>query len=339
MKATLSALVRRHQLAAFFVLAYAIMWILSIPTLLLPQEIVSQLLMGVAVFGPALACVIVSAITDPSPAQGSRRTFWIALVVTWVIVTTIATLYFAITTAGGLSLPAVMIYSLFSLTPAIVVAPAFSTIPGIRKSLSSLVKPKGNPVWYVIAIVIIPAALLLSVAITDIVGGEFLSEPVQVGGGFELAGLVLTSFAFTFIFSGGLNEEIGWTGFALPRFQARQSPLVASVSLWGLWMLWHMPFHFAGLWSPGLDALLHTLAGTFFVRFIFTWLYNRTNGGILSGVLLHTSMNVATDFIPVTNTQVVVVALIAAIVIVGDRMWKRLPFDGGEGTSTIADNQ
>lgn len=202
-----------------------------------------------------------------------------------------------------------------------------------------MVRPKGNPVWCLIAIVIIPAALLLSVAITDIIGGEFLSEPAQVSGAFELAGLVLASFAFTFIFSGGLNEEIGWTGFALPRFQARQSPLVASVSLWGLWMLWHMPFHFAGLWSPGLDALLNTLAGTFFVRFIFTWLYNRTKGGILSGVLLHTSMNVATDFIPVTNTQIAVTALIAVIVIVGDRMWKRLPSDREERTSTLTDNQ
>ena len=168
--------------------------------------------------------------------------------------------------------------------------------------------------------------MLLSVAITDMLGGEFLSDPVQVGG-LELTGLVIASFLFTFFFGGGINEETGWTGFALPKLQVRQSPLIASISLWGLWIIWHIPYHFAGIWNPSLEQLLHTSIGIFFLRFIFTWLYNRTKGSIISGALLHTSANVATDIIPMTYTQIVITAIIAVIVIIKDRMWKTIPSD------------
>jgi membrane protease YdiL (CAAX protease family) len=88
-----------------------------------------------------------------------------------------------------------------------------------------------------------------------------------------------------------------------------------------------MPYHFAGIRNPSLEQLFHTAIGLFFLRFVFTWLFNRTKGGIMSGVLLHTSANVATTFIPITYTQIVVVALIAVIVIIGDRMWKTIPPD------------
>jgi len=323
--ASLGDTIRQNQLLAYFVLACAIMWTFSIPTLLFPEEILSELFMGVAVFGPALACIIVSKLANTRPREGNRRTFWIAFSVSFLLITIVASLYFITNSADG-SIPAfVLVSAIFSIIPSIVVASAFSTTPGLKETLSSLVKPKGNPIWYIIAIITVPIILLVSVVITDFVGGEFVSEPVQAASQLELAWLIIITFLFTFVFSGGINEETGWTGFALPKLQDKQSPLVASISLWFLWMLWHMPLHFAGLWNPSVEALFHTLLGLFFLRFVFTWLYNRTNGSILSGSLLHTSANIATIFIPMTYTQIIIAAMLAFTVIVGDKMWRKIP--------------
>ena len=55
---TITAFVKRHQLVAFFVLAYAVTWPL------IPLVSVSPLWGFPALFGPALAAVIVAALTD-----------------------------------------------------------------------------------------------------------------------------------------------------------------------------------------------------------------------------------------------------------------------------------
>ena len=58
---TITAFVKRHPLVAFFVLAYALTWPL------IPLVSVSPLWGFPALFGPALAAVIVAAITDGRP--------------------------------------------------------------------------------------------------------------------------------------------------------------------------------------------------------------------------------------------------------------------------------
>lgn len=55
---TITAFVKRHPLVAFFVLAYALTWPL------IPLVTVSPLWGFPALFGPALAAIIVAAITD-----------------------------------------------------------------------------------------------------------------------------------------------------------------------------------------------------------------------------------------------------------------------------------
>jgi CAAX protease family protein len=58
---TIAASIKRHPLVAFFVLAYAMTWPL------IPLVSVSPLLGLPALFGPALAAVIVAAVTDGGP--------------------------------------------------------------------------------------------------------------------------------------------------------------------------------------------------------------------------------------------------------------------------------
>ena len=134
---------------------------------------------------------------------------------------------------------------------------------------------------------------------------------------------ILPIFLYTLFFAGGLNEEGGWTGLALPGLQARFSPLVATLIVWALWMLWHVPLHLSGYFNMNV----HVLIGTFFGRFLLTWLFIRSSGGVLTAVLLHTSVNVTSQFVPLTNASLIVDILICLLVIVGGRMWRRLPED------------
>lgn len=92
---------------------------------------------------------------------------------------------------------------------------------------------------------------------------------------------------------------------------------------WFFWIFWHVPLDLAGMY----DLSPHVLVGTFFARFVFTWLYIRSCGGLLTAILFHASANVAGQFIPVTNASLWVEGVLALTVVIGARMWQRLPAD------------
>jgi len=278
----------------------------------------------IALFGPAIITIIISRIIAPVPSGETRKKKRITFLVVWIIATVIFT--FHVKTSSGIASPvAIIFFAIISLLPAFIFASAFSKFPGVRKSLSSLVKPKGHVRWYLFALLYVPVIKLVSALITNQLGLAAISEPDKVGGLLQLVGLIAVSFSYGFVFTGGLNEETGWTGFALPRLQALYSPFIASIVLWFFWILWHIPLQISGLWNPELGFLIRALIGTFFARFIFTWLYNKTEGSILPAILLHVSANVSFEFIPTTHVDMILGALIAVFIIFRARMWEKLP--------------
>ena len=86
-------------------------------------------------------------------------------------------------------------------------------------------------------------------------------------------------------------------------------------------MVWHVPWYVSG----DFDLSPHVLLGSFFGRFLLTWLFMHSSGGVLTAVLLHTSVNVTSQFVPLTNASVLVDAAVALLVIIGGKMWQRLP--------------
>lgn len=323
MMRTLTSWIRHHQVASFFALTYALSWGLWLPWMLTRIELL-ELLGFIGLFMPALACIVIARVVEPGTAEDSRRARRMAFLAAWVLVTAIFILNAR--SSSGIQLPvAVVVFAVVGLIPAFVIASGFSANPGVRARLASLVRPRGHLLWYLLALLLVPALRLLSVPVNRLLGWETLSDPVLTGGLVGVAGSIAISFLYTAIAAGGLNEEAGWTGFALPGLQTRHSPLVASAILWFFWILWHMPLHFAGVWNPDIESLIRALIGTFFARFIFTWLYNRSKGGIWTAILFHATANVAFEFLPVTQVQFVLEAVIAIAVVLGDRMWKKLP--------------
>jgi membrane protease YdiL (CAAX protease family) len=315
--------IKQYQVTAFFALTYALSWGLWLPWMLTRIELL-ELLVFIGLFAPALACIVIARVVEPGRAEDSRRARRMAFLAAWVLVTAIFVLN-ARSSSGIPLLAAVVVFAVVGLIPAFVIASGFSANPSVRARLASLVRPRGHLLWYLLALLLVPALRLLSVPVSRLLGWETISAPAPTGGAWALAGSVALSFFYTVIAAGGLNEETGWTGFALPGLQTRHSPLVASVILWFFWILWHMPLHFAGVWNPDTDSLIRSLIGTFFARFIFTWLYNRSKGGIWTAILFHATANVAFEFLPVTQVQFVLEAVIAIAVVLGDRMWRKLP--------------
>ncbi|MEM2109411.1 MAG: CPBP family intramembrane glutamic endopeptidase [Candidatus Odinarchaeota archaeon] len=105
-----------------------------------------------------------------------------------------------------------------------------------------------------------------------------------------------------------LQEEFGWRGYALPRFQAKYSALISSVVLGIIWAVWHFPLNFMYWLGPpyelGLSMFLSTVILFIFVSILFTWIYNNTGGSILAALIFHTMLNLSTYVVfPVFETQ------------------------------------
>jgi membrane protease YdiL (CAAX protease family) len=160
----------------------------------------------------------------------------------------------------------------------------------------------------------LPPALFASINVSLAV----LGKEVDLGKLSSAIPAYLGTFLFVALLGGG-QEEPGWRGFALDRFQARYSPVRATLLLGLVWGLWHLPLY--GLWFLGPMLFV----------FFYTWLYNRT-GSVLLCVLLHGSFTPALDHLvlvddSLTVDAVIFVTLVAAAAVLVTVTRGRLGFD------------
>lgn len=99
--------------------------------------------------------------------------------------------------------------------------------------------------------------------------------------------------------NGPIGEEFGWRGYALPNFQEKYSPLIASLVIGLFWGLWHLPSFFAPQGVVGavyadvgmIFIILYTL-GTVANSIFMTWVYNKSKASALAaGIIWHAAIN------------------------------------------------
>jgi uncharacterized protein len=152
---------------------------------------------------------------------------------------------------------------------------------GIRRLLRRIILWRVGLRWYFVALVGIPAIIVLS---TLVLPGALAS--------FQASAVPTTLFLYVvagpvFLFAGGpVFEEIGWRGFALPRLQRLYGPLVGTLVLGVLWGVWHLPLFLIPSWDTPhgslLDVALFVILAVS-IAVVITWVFNNTKGSILIG--------------------------------------------------------
>ncbi|UCF95882.1 MAG: CPBP family intramembrane metalloprotease [Spirochaetaceae bacterium] len=316
--------IRHHQVLAFFILAYAITWPgLFLIYFIFPGNQIVEALAFPVVFSPALSAMLISGIAEPLPKNKRIRARWITFVTSWVLASTVQILYFWKINGLDPMLVVIIISCIFAIFPAWVLSSAYARTPGIRKHFSTILKPRGPMRWYLVVFLIFPGIPLLSMGITRLFGGQ--AEFYLADLGFKGAAIVLLlEFLRGFLLTGGINEESGWRGFALPRLQARCPVIVSAGIVWFFWASWHLPYDI-GRGDQIAWILENRILWNLMVSIIMVWLYNRTNGSILAPALFHPAMNTFGNQFSVTIVSRVLITGLAIFAIVYDRMWERLP--------------
>jgi uncharacterized protein len=170
---------------------------------------------------------------------------------------------------------------------------------GVGQLLRRCLRWRVNLVWYALALFCIPLAYVLGISFKS--GALAALRP-------GVTWLIPYGTTVIVLLFGALGEEPGWRGFALPRLQERFGPLVGTLILGSLWVIWHLP---VWVFVPGGNAggnpigrLAITVSFIGWASFliansiIMTWMFNHTRGSALLAIVFHAAINASYATIP-----------------------------------------
>jgi len=191
---------------------------------------------------------------------------------------------------------------------------------GLREFAVRLVRWRAHLVWLVVALVLLPASMIVAIYWYAYARGTI--DSLQFRGDWST---VPWHFVYLLLVGGPLGEEPGWRGFALPRLQVSYGPIIGSVWLGLLHAGWHLP-----LWwmhRPPCPFWMYTV-GVILVTFLFTWLFNHTGGSVFYSLLFHTSLSISSvrfPDVPAYHLWIVVLFAVVFVVFLFDRRLGQLP--------------
>lgn len=167
---------------------------------------------------------------------------------------------------------------------------------GIQALISKLFLWRVGFKWYLLALLAPIAMELLAIPTHQLLGDKMpafnIARWIQILPS-QLPALVLMLLFLVLLSTG---EELGWRGYALPRLQARYGSVGASLILGLLWGLWHLPlFWIPGAVQYGLPIPGYVIA-TIGYTFIYTCIFNGTNGSVLLTCLYHAASNLVLTY-------------------------------------------
>jgi len=144
---------------------------------------------------------------------------------------------------------------------------------------------------------------------------------------------MLIPFFLTMLIAGGLNEEPGWRGFALPVLRSRHGSLVASLLIGIFWGTWHVPLYMLG--APILIAsLIGFVVLTTIISVLFTALANYTHDNVWIAIVFHAAYNTFIPNLPglfnvprFPQHQMIAVLMVVVMVFAVLWWWRREPIE------------
>jgi hypothetical protein len=155
---------------------------------------------------------------------------------------------------------------------------------GLRELIERQMKWRVCACWYGAAFFLIP--LILVVIISSL---SFISPVFTIGIISAKDKISFLAFGVIGASLAGFFEEIGWTGFALPRVQARYGVLAAALIVGVLHGAWHFladywgsATTFSSLFLPRIFLWIVAITA---LRFLISWVYNNTRSLLLAQIM------------------------------------------------------
>ena len=175
---------------------------------------------------------------------------------------------------------------------------------GLRELLARLLRWRVGARWYLVALLSAPLLATVITLTLSRFSAEFLPGILVSNdkAAVLMLGLVVGLMA-------GFCEELGWTGFAIPRLRQRHGILATGLIVGVLWSAWHV---LVVIWGIGDRAgtlplaLFVTLDGLAVLpafRVLMVLVYDRTES-LLLGMLMHSSLTACTFILTPQTTGV-----------------------------------
>ena len=161
---------------------------------------------------------------------------------------------------------------------------------GLREFRSRLLSWRVGVRWYAVALLIAPLSVIATLLVLSLTSPVFLPGFITTS---DKASLLVTGLVAGLVT--GFLEELGWTGFAVPRLTSRYGVLTTGVFVGILWGAWHFLSNYLGSTTPAgglpLTIFLPVLLFSFLppYRVLMVWVYDRTRS-LLVAILMHASL-------------------------------------------------
>lgn len=147
--------------------------------------------------------------------------------------------------------------------------------------------------YFVIALLVMPASILLAMAISLLFG--YSADQFLVTGEASFSSGFFPAWFFLLI--APLLEELAWHTYGTDCLRQRFNLFYTSLIFSLYWAIWHMPLAFiegyyhSNLVLEGLIYNLSFLLSIFPLVFLMNWLYFRTGRNILVPIVIHAGAN------------------------------------------------
>ena len=164
---------------------------------------------------------------------------------------------------------------------------------GLRDFRARLTRWRVAGRWYTVALLGAPLAVMAVLLPLSLLSRDFLPA-------------IATTDARTALLLGGLAagvaagvlEELGWTGFVVPRLRARHGVLKSGLLLGGVWGVWHFLVYAAGsgtptgglAWDVFLPPVVFFIAVLPVYRVLMIWVHDRTES-VPVAMVMHGSLS------------------------------------------------
>jgi len=157
---------------------------------------------------------------------------------------------------------------------------------GFRDLLARLRRWRVGACWYAVALLTAPLVNVAALVALSLTSSEF--RPAIVTSDDKVSLLLLGLLIGLLV---AFCEELGWTGFATPRFLMRRGVLTTGLTMGVIWGVWHLPLFAGNTADAGQVGPLLLMAALLFVwlppyRVLMVWVYDHTQS-LLLVILMH----------------------------------------------------